>query len=301
MKGNQSMKFRGHETFFIRKGWLTKGMKYVKRHPDVFVSKEEKPMDVLGIGTNMVKSLRYWMQAVGITKEPTHGKRIQSFTPLGDLVYRYDRYLEEPGTLVLLQYKLAANQQEATAWYFFFNEFPMLEFTRDDFIRGLKNYVLMQDKDTSVADRSYQDDFSCIINTYLPRYKTSRQTFSPENNIACPLGELRLLDYASQDKNVYRKMMAQPQMISPYIALAIILMQHRDADEVSLDSLLHAPKSIGRAFNFDMTALMYLLKKLEQLGEIRIVRTAGLDVIHIMTEYTAEECVEHYYQDILKE
>lgn len=112
------MKFRGHETFFIRKGWLTKGMKYVKRHPDVFVSKEEKPMDVLGIGSNMVKSLRYWMQAVGITKEPTHGKRTQQFTPLGELIYRYDRYIEEQGTLSLLQYELASNQEEATAWYF---------------------------------------------------------------------------------------------------------------------------------------------------------------------------------------
>ncbi|WP_302489739.1 DUF4007 family protein [uncultured Mitsuokella sp.] len=295
------MKFRGHETFFIRKGWLTKGMKYVKRHPDVFVSKEEKPMDVLGIGNNMVKSLRYWMQAVGITKEPTHGKRVQQFTLLGELIYRYDRYLEEQGTLCLLQYKLASNKDEATAWYFFFNEFQMLEFTKDDFIKGLKNYVMMQDGDTSVADRSYQDDFSCIINTYISRSKSNRQQVSPENNIACPLGELGLLDYASQDKIIYRKTMVQPQMISPYIALAIILLQNGDAQEVSLDTLLHAPKSIGRAFNLDMTVLMHLLKQLEQLGEVEIVRTAGLDVVHIMTEYTAQECIEHYYQDILKE
>ena len=31
------MKFRGHETFFIRKGWLTKGMKYVKQNAAVFL------------------------------------------------------------------------------------------------------------------------------------------------------------------------------------------------------------------------------------------------------------------------
>ena len=53
------MKFRAHETFFIRKGWLSKGMKHVQNRPDVFVSKKENPMDVLGIGSNMVKSLRY--------------------------------------------------------------------------------------------------------------------------------------------------------------------------------------------------------------------------------------------------
>lgn len=36
------MKFRAHDTFFIRKGWLSKGMKAVHSKPDVFVAKDEK-------------------------------------------------------------------------------------------------------------------------------------------------------------------------------------------------------------------------------------------------------------------
>ena len=51
------MKFRAHDTFFIRKGWLSKGMKAVHNCPDLFVSKKENPMDVLGLGANMVKAL----------------------------------------------------------------------------------------------------------------------------------------------------------------------------------------------------------------------------------------------------
>lgn len=94
-----AMKFRAHETFFIRKGWLSKGMKYVHARNDVFISREENPMDVLGIGSNMVKSLRYWLQAVGLTEEPSSGKRVQRFTQLGEAVYKYDRYIEELGTL----------------------------------------------------------------------------------------------------------------------------------------------------------------------------------------------------------
>ena len=73
-----AMKFRAHETFFIRKGWLSKGMKYVQNRPDVFVSKKENPMDVLGIGSNMVKALRYWLQTVGLTSEPHAGRRTQN-------------------------------------------------------------------------------------------------------------------------------------------------------------------------------------------------------------------------------
>ena len=93
------MKFRAHDTFFIRKGWISKGMRHVHNNPSVFISKKENPMDVLGIGANMVKSLRYWLQAVGVTEEPTSGKRLQSFTRFGSLVYENDKYIEELGSL----------------------------------------------------------------------------------------------------------------------------------------------------------------------------------------------------------
>ena len=32
-----AMKFRAHDTFFIRKGWLSKGMERVVEKPDLFV------------------------------------------------------------------------------------------------------------------------------------------------------------------------------------------------------------------------------------------------------------------------
>lgn len=168
-----AMKFRAHDTFFIRKGWLSKGMKYVHSKPDVFVAKDENPMDVLGIGANMVKALRYWLQAVGLTEEPNSGKRVQTFTPLGQSVFTNDRYIEELGTLYLLHYRLSSNKTDATAWYYFFNEFTMSEFSRDDFVEFLQRRIRMEDSDAAVAIRSLNDDFSCIINTYLPRYKTS--------------------------------------------------------------------------------------------------------------------------------
>ena len=75
-----AMKFRAHDTFFIRKGWLSKGMRCVEKKPDVFIAHDENPMDVLGIGANMVKALRYWLQAVNLTAEPNAGKREQNFT-----------------------------------------------------------------------------------------------------------------------------------------------------------------------------------------------------------------------------
>ena len=177
------MKFRAHDTCFVRKGWLSKGMRCVLGKPDLFIDKDENPMDVLGIGANMVKALRYWLQVVGLTQEPTKGRRVQAFTPLGKLIFDHDTYIEELGTLYLLQYQLAKQQSEATAWYFFFNEFSMSEFSREDYVEALQKYIKMSEDDSGVAIRSLNDDFACIINTYLPRYKSNPARISMENNI----------------------------------------------------------------------------------------------------------------------
>ena len=293
-----AMKFRAHDTFFIRKGWLSKGMKYVHNKPDVFVAKDENPMDVLGIGANMVKALRYWLQAVGLTEEPNSGKRVQTFTPLGQSVFTNDRYIEELGTLYLLHYRLSSNKSDATAWYYFFNEFTMSEFSRDDFVDFLQRRIRMEDSDATVAIRSLNDDFSCIINTYLPRYKTSPNRVAPESSIDCPLGELGLIDILSKEKKTYRKAIPVASTISPWVALAIIVDQAGESKEISLNELLTAPCNIGKTLNLDAISMLDVLYQIERIGKIKINRTAGLDVIHILEGLTFQDCVDAYYQSI---
>ena len=293
-----AMKFRAHDTFFIRQGWLSKGMKYVFAKSDVFVAKDENPMDVLGIGSNMVKALRYWLQAVGLTTEPNSGKRSQSFTELGTSIYENDRYIEELGTLYLLQYQLASNKKDATAWYYFFNVFNMTEFSRDDFVDSILRWIKMEEGEDAVAIRSLNDDFSCIINTYLPRHKTSPNRVAPESNIDCPFGELGLIDVLSKEKKTYRKAIPAASSISPWVALAVIVDQAGEAKEISLNELLTAPCNIGRVFNLDAITMLDVLYEIERLGKIKINRTAGLDVIHILDELTFQDCVAAYYASI---
>ena len=293
-----AMKFRAHDTFFIRKGWLSKGMKHVNEKEDIFIDREENPMDILGIGANMVKALRYWMQAVGLTTEPNIGRRVQHFTELGDYIFHHDRFIEEIGTLQLLHYKLASNRSEATAWYYFFNEFTMSEFSKDDFVQALKNYVLMEEEDASVAIRSLNDDFSCIVNTYLPRYKSNPSKISPENNIDCPFGELGLVDVLNKEKKTYRKAIPFADMFNPWVVLAIIVDQADGKEEIGLNELLTAPCNIGRTFNLDAITMLDILHKVEKLGEIKIIRTAGLDIIHINYQNTFMQCIEAYYRTI---
>lgn len=291
-------KFRAHETFFIRKGWLSKGMRYVTQKPDVFTDKNDNPMDVLGIGANMVKSLRYWLQAVGLTKEPKTGKKNQSLTDFGNLVYEKDPYTEELGTLYLLHYKLVTDEDMAPSWYYFFNKFVMKEFSKDDFVAQIQNELKMDG--TAVAIRSLTDDFTCIVNTYVPRYKSDPNKVSPENNINCPFGELGLIDILNKERGnyTYKKSIPMARSFNPWVIMAVIIDQAKGREEISLNELLSAEKNIGKVFNLDSICMLSLLHEVEKLGEIKIIRTAGLDVVRVLHKRSFIDCVIKYYADI---
>ena len=47
-------RLKGHESFTLREGWLTKGLNAVHENPRVF--SESSGADALGVGTNMAKS-----------------------------------------------------------------------------------------------------------------------------------------------------------------------------------------------------------------------------------------------------
>ncbi len=297
------MKFRGHETFSIRKGWLNKGLRNVINKSDVFISKTENPMDILGIGANMVKSLRYWLQATNLTYEPRAGKRNQQLTEIGSIIYANDPYFEEIGTLWLVHHALATNEKEATSWYIFFNEFDLTEFTEEDFEKKLNKYIKMNyPEETVPSERAISDDFKCVINTYYSkrRVSLSKNEVNPEDNFECPLTELGLVDFVSVKKGerVYRKSISNKENIPDLIILAMILYKYVDMKEIRISSLQNDVNSIGKICCLDTITLHDILYNLDTLGYLKVVRTAGLDIIRITTDMKYMDCIRLYYQEL---
>jgi hypothetical protein len=292
------MKFRGHETFAIRKGWLNKGIKNIETNPGVFLGDGGNPMDVLGIGANMVKSLRYWMLATGLAEEPNFGHRVQTLTEVGRVIYNNDPYFEEAGSLALIHYNLAVNEQDATAWYIFYNQFDYNEFSEDDFQRNVKKYVRMNSDKSLPSERSVSDDYKCIINTY--HSKQNNGVINPEDNIESPLTDLGLVEflYAKNGDRVYKKVMIKENFLPDLIALAIIIKNANDERELKISSILKSDKCLGKAFNLDMIRVINILYRLEKLGYVRVIRTAGLDVVELLTEMSYIDCIREYYNTL---
>lgn len=285
------MKFRGHETFYIRRNWIPKGIVNIIKDPSTFMGSHENPMDTLGIGANMVKSLRYWLQAVGISYEINTGKKVQNLTDFGKVISENDLYLEEEGTLWLLHYKLVSNKSFATTWYYFFNEFSLNEFTKEELESNLKLYGLKNE--IEISDRVVEDDISCLLNTYYLKEKKQ----NPEDNMKCPFDELNLIKIINKKEKIYKKNITDSNAINPFIALAVIVEQSQGKKELKL-SALQEINNIGKVFSLDMTGILSILRKLEKLEYLKVIRTAGLDIIKMEKEISFIESVKKYYENI---
>lgn len=87
------VKLKGNESFNIREGWLRKGIRCVQDCPTLF--SRDDAMEILGVGSKMVKSIRYWLRATGLTEEraPVGRAREQILTErFGEVIDQYDRY-----------------------------------------------------------------------------------------------------------------------------------------------------------------------------------------------------------------
>lgn len=78
----------------------------------------------------MVKSIRFWLQAAGLTSEPRAGRRVQTLTQLGQIIMNNDPYFEDLFSLYVVHANIASNRRLTTAWYLLFNAFDAQRFTR---------------------------------------------------------------------------------------------------------------------------------------------------------------------------
>jgi hypothetical protein len=69
MKMKMKLRFAGHETFACRASWLHKGLKYFKKEATLHSFTNPDAVVDLGVGKNMVLSIRFWLQAFGLVSE----------------------------------------------------------------------------------------------------------------------------------------------------------------------------------------------------------------------------------------
>lgn len=196
-----------HGSFYLRSGWGTKIIQAVDEDEMIFTPANElRAVDNIGLGRVMVKALRYWADATGLTVEQkVQGGIKEEKTKLFELIDAKDRYFQRPGSLLLLHRNLARNEENATAWYWAFNEFDKQIFTKDEFVEGLHYYLAVNGM--TIKKAAVDKEFNCFKNTYLSDKKFDIKTAVDEDTypMLAPLHLLKLNEEKKFEKSSLSK------------------------------------------------------------------------------------------------
>ena len=279
-------RLKGHESFTLREGWLTKGLNAVHENPRVF--SENSGADALGVGTNMAKSIRYWMRTAELTKE--HPRDGVTLTEYGNLIFQNDPYFEDIFSLWVIHANIARNFKLATSWNIFFNNIDVTSFKREELINMMTENIINITGDTMPPERSIADDCAAILQMYT---ENGDVPSDPEEKRISPFAALGFL--SKVDSNTFEKKHPARDLIDPSLILYVIADKIREENVLSIDDIVSGNNMPGKVFYLNRVSINEYLDQLQNKGYIRVNRTAGLDVIYpayIPTTYAILE--EHY-------
>lgn len=279
-------RLKGHESFTLREGWLTKGLNAVHDNPRVF--SENSGADALGVGTNMAKSIRYWLRTAELTRE--HQRDGITLTELGNLIFQNDPYFEDIFSLWVIHANICRNFRLATSWNIFFNNIDVTSFKRDELIGMMTENIINITGDTNPPERSISDDCAAILQMYTENGDTSSD---PEEKRTSPFAVLGFLNKI--DSNTFEMQHPAMDSIEPSLILYVFADKLRKEGVLSIDEIVSGTNMPGKVFNLNRVSINEYLDQLQNKGYICVNRTAGLDVVYPSnTPTTYDTVVEHY-------
>ncbi len=184
-----SYRFSGHETFPCRYAWLPKAYRILESNP-AGLSDDEQAMIELGVGKNMVRAIKFWVQVTGVATSAPEGYVL---TPFGNAILKeggFDPYLEDIRTLWLVHWQISTDHEEPLfAWDFLLNRWQSPEIERTSALRAFLREAERLQRPLSRV--TLEQHFDTFLHTYVPT--RGRKGEIQEDNLDCPLVELELI------------------------------------------------------------------------------------------------------------
>lgn len=283
------MGYSQHQSFYLRDRWLSKAIKNIQLNSSFFF--EKNAFEKVGLGKNMVQSLKHWIIATSLYEEIKE-KNIKEhrITPLGLFVKENDIAIKFINTAGLLHYSLATNLSVSTTWYWFFNIYNETVFTREEVVVELRKWVQNNEKRV-VSENSLKRDIDCLIKLYT----TGGSNSDPEEVILSPLYKLHLLE--ERNGTIYKR---EPSFNKDSLLLVgYTLLKYKEKhriSSISLDDIVHKEELLGKLFNLNRSTIVSLISDWTEHTEYpaRFTRTNNLDMLRL-PEISPYEFINYEY------
>lgn len=274
--------FSGHESFTCKTLWLKKGYDFIKNNGN-FNSLDS--VVELGVGKNMVASIRYWMRAFGLTVNDE---------PQAIAVYLFDSnsgkdpFIEDLGTLWLLHF-LLVNTGEATLYNLLFTQLQRERkvFDRQHILNLVKRIMTEENRQNLYNENTVKKDIGTLLLNYVLPQKTN--ALDEYNSLLIDLDLIRLdADGKSFLFNTEGKRLI-PWQIFLY---AIINVKGKDMT-VSYDTL----QELGLMFCMNDMEVIEMCNTIVEHQESAIAYSdvAGIRQLHFLNDINEVEVLNEYY------
>lgn len=287
--------FGQHDTFPLRYGWITKGIDALLKDEAAFAN-VESAMTQLGIGSNMVHALQYWMKATGVA-EFEGGKGV--VTPLGLALFSKsgDPYLEDEATIWILHWLIASSAELATGFFWFFNHYSAARFQDKDALHGLADFI-KHDLKIVRSESTLKSDLSTLLRMYAPVAARA------DEHLDSPFSQLQLVE--RYDRHNYQSLRTSRPYL-PAVAMHFALQARFDAQPgggIPINALLNDKDYAcpGAAFRLSedglMAALAQTMEAYPKCYDLR--ETSGLHQIMRVRSFKPVAILENYYQKAMQ-
>lgn len=280
--------FSGHESFQCRHLWLKKGYDFVNKKKSF---NNDDAVVELGVGKNMVSSIRFWMKAFNLLTQADE---------LTDFAHRllsddgYDPYVEDEGTLWLLHYQLV-KKGFASIYSIVFNELrrEKIEFTKDNFISYIKRKAETE-KSFQFNPKTLQEDFSVLLKMYL---RSEAQSKDREDSFSGLLTELDLVKCYNKGKEDFFIIENSERVEIPDEIILYAILENENFDlSLSLNTIEQNNNSVATVFAINRPGLQAKIENLTaKFPNMVFNDQAGVKEIQFKKKPTAYSILDKYY------
>lgn len=277
--------FSGHESFACKSLWLKKGYDFVVQNRDF---NAPDAVIYLGVGRNMVSSIRYWLKVCKIYDE-------NGISWLGDYLFNNqtgkDPYLEDLATLYLLHFNLVFCGQ-ASIYKMFFCDFQRerARFTKEQFANHIKYKLADEDLKNQFNENTVKKDIDVLIHNYaLPRKPQSNEDFSSL------FIDLDLLRITEDGKEYYFNTEGKRKVPKEIFLYSLVELKNRDKDNtLPYDDIRHY---VGMPFCMNDSEIIEMLKTLsDQYSDfITYSDESGIRQLQFTKDISTEKILNDYY------
>lgn len=276
--------FSGHESFQCKSLWLKKGYDFLRAGGKF---SDTNSVVMLGVGKNMVASIRFWLRAFCLTTadEPTSLAQY-----LFDDEEGRDKFTEDLNTLWILHY-LLVKSSIASIYNLLFLEYQRekKEFSKIEVQAFVKRKCSVPEQKNVYNENTVKKDIGVLLKSYIA--PTDLKTIEDFSSL---LLDLNLIIRRGNDSFVFRQV--NNTEISDEVLLYAMIDYSNEDKTLSLDKL----QDLALIFCMSLPDLVEAIKRIESKYSHSIVFTdnSGVKNVQLLAELEPSIILDSYYNAI---